>query len=61
VEKWSGCAHRYQDVLRLRNARRLPIAAIGAYEKTDKATRKAWFDEGQKKVVLKVQSERELL
>ncbi|CVK32728.1 MAG: peptidyl-tRNA hydrolase [Methanoculleus bourgensis] len=35
-------------------------AAIGAYEKADKVARKAWLDEGQKKVVLKVQSEREL-
>ncbi len=35
-------------------------AAIGAYEKADKITRKAWLDEGQKKVVLKVRSDREL-
>ncbi|MCK8519434.1 peptidyl-tRNA hydrolase Pth2 [Methanoculleus sp. 7T] len=35
-------------------------AAIGAYEKADKVAKKAWLDEGQKKVVLKVQTERQL-
>ncbi len=35
-------------------------AAIGAYEHADKALKKAWFSEGQKKVVLKAASERTL-
>lgn len=35
-------------------------ASIGAYERADKALRKAWLAEGQKKVVLKGESERML-
>lgn len=35
-------------------------AAILSFEKCDPAVRKKWFSEGQKKVVLKVKSEREL-
>jgi len=35
-------------------------ASIGAYERADKLLRKKWMDEGQKKVVLKVDSERPL-
>jgi peptidyl-tRNA hydrolase, PTH2 family len=35
-------------------------AAIGAFEKADKTARKAWLDEGQKKVVLKASSDRQL-
>ncbi|HUU75910.1 MAG TPA: peptidyl-tRNA hydrolase Pth2 [Methanoregulaceae archaeon] len=35
-------------------------AAIMAYERTDQVTRKKWFSEGQKKVVLKAKGERDL-
>ncbi|MDN7023909.1 peptidyl-tRNA hydrolase [Methanoculleus sp. FWC-SCC1] len=35
-------------------------AAVGAYEKADKIAKKHWLDEGQKKVVLKAISERQL-
>ncbi|MCU0632658.1 MAG: peptidyl-tRNA hydrolase Pth2 [Methanolinea sp.] len=36
-------------------------AAVIAYERADASTRKKWLQEGQKKVVLKVPSERVLL
>ena len=36
-------------------------AALGAYKKTDKKIIDKWQSEGQKKVVLKVNSEKELL
>lgn len=36
-------------------------AAIIAYERTDASAKKKWFQEGQKKVILKVPSERALL
>lgn len=36
-------------------------AAVIAYERADATTRKKWLQEGQKKVVLKVPSERALL
>ena len=35
-------------------------AAIGAYDKSDATAKKAWFSEGQKKVVLKAPDERTL-
>lgn len=35
-------------------------AAIGAYEQADKGVKKAWVQEGQKKVVLKAADERTL-
>lgn len=35
-------------------------AAIGAYERSDASSRKAWMSEGQKKVVLKANDERTL-
>jgi PTH2 family peptidyl-tRNA hydrolase len=35
-------------------------AAVLSYEKTDPLVRRKWFQEGQKKVVLKVPSERDL-
>jgi PTH2 family peptidyl-tRNA hydrolase len=35
-------------------------ASIGAYNTADKALQKAWFSEGQKKVVLKANDERTL-
>jgi peptidyl-tRNA hydrolase, PTH2 family len=35
-------------------------ASIGAYEHADKNLKKAWFSEGQKKVVLKADDERTL-
>ena len=35
-------------------------AAIVAYEKSDAASKKAWMNEGQKKVVLKANDERTL-
>jgi PTH2 family peptidyl-tRNA hydrolase len=36
-------------------------ASLGSYEKTDKKMIKKWVSEGQKKVVLKVDSEKEIL
>lgn len=38
----------------------LAHAAVGAYENCDKITRKKWFNEGMKKVVLKAPSLRDL-
>ncbi|WOF16492.1 peptidyl-tRNA hydrolase [Methanoplanus sp. FWC-SCC4] len=38
----------------------LAHAAVSAYEKCDKITKKKWFDEGMKKVALKVNSQREM-
>ncbi|ADN35557.1 Aminoacyl-tRNA hydrolase [Methanolacinia petrolearia DSM 11571] len=38
----------------------LAHAAIAAYEKADKITKKKWFDEGMKKVALKVNSQKDL-
>ncbi len=35
-------------------------ASVGAYEHADKAVKKAWLSEGQKKVVLKAPNERTL-
>jgi len=35
-------------------------ASLGAFERADKTLRKKWLDEGQKKVVLKVNSDRAL-
>lgn len=35
-------------------------AAVSAYEKADKAVKRSWLAEGQKKVVLKVASDRDL-
>ncbi|RQD83480.1 MAG: peptidyl-tRNA hydrolase [Methanocalculus sp. MSAO_Arc2] len=35
-------------------------AAVGAYEKAGSIARRSWFDEGQKKVALKVHGERTL-
>jgi len=35
-------------------------ASIGAFERADKVSRAKWLDEGQKKVVLKVNSDRAL-
>jgi PTH2 family peptidyl-tRNA hydrolase len=36
-------------------------ASLGSYKKTDKKVVKKWESEGQKKVVLKVDSEKEIL
>jgi len=38
----------------------LAHAAVSAYEKADKITKKKWFDEGMKKVALKVHSQKDL-
>lgn len=38
----------------------LAHAAVASYEKADKITRKKWFDEGMKKVALKVGSQKDL-
>jgi len=60
---------KYKQCLIIRNDIRMTCgkkcaqlahAAVGAYEKTDKITRKKWFDEGMKKVTLKAGSLREL-
>ncbi|NLA39527.1 MAG: peptidyl-tRNA hydrolase [Methanomicrobiales archaeon] len=60
--KWKQCLIVRADI-RMSCGKKCAQAAhasIGAYEKTDKVTRKAWLDEGQKKVVLKVAGERDL-
>lgn len=36
-------------------------AAVAAYERAEKDTKRSWLSEGQKKVVLKVKDERSLL
>jgi len=60
--KWKQCLIVRADVRMScgKKCAQAAHAAIGAYEKADKLARKAWFDEGQKKVVLKASSEREL-
>ncbi|NLA30255.1 MAG: peptidyl-tRNA hydrolase [Methanomicrobiales archaeon] len=60
--KWKQCLVVRADVRMScgKKCAQAAHAAIGAYEKADRITRKAWFDEGQKKVVLKVQGERAL-
>src|SRR5512137_101355 len=60
---------RYKQCLIIRNDVKMSCgkrcaqaghASIGAYNNTDKDLRKAWFAEGQKKVVLKANDERTL-
>ncbi|MDD5418500.1 MAG: peptidyl-tRNA hydrolase Pth2 [Methanomicrobiaceae archaeon] len=60
--KWKQCLIVRADIRMTcgKKCAQAAHASIGAYERTDRAVRKTWFDEGQKKVVLKAQSEREL-
>jgi PTH2 family peptidyl-tRNA hydrolase len=60
---------RYKQCLIIRNDVKMSCgkrcaqaahASIGAYNTADKALQKAWFSEGQKKVVLKANDERTL-
>jgi PTH2 family peptidyl-tRNA hydrolase len=60
---------RYKQCLIIRNDVKMSCgkrcaqaahASIGAYNNADKALRKAWLSEGQKKVVLKANDERTL-
>jgi PTH2 family peptidyl-tRNA hydrolase len=60
---------RYKQCLIIRNDVRMSCgkkcaqaahASIGAYEHADKNLKKAWYSEGQKKVVLKADNERTL-
>ena len=60
---------RYKQCLIIRNDVKMSCgkrcaqaahASIGAYNNADKALQKAWFSEGQKKVVLKANDERTL-
>lgn len=60
--KWKQCLVVRADVKMScgKKCAQIAHAAIGAYAKSETTTRKAWLEEGQKKVVLKVRSEREL-
>ena len=54
--KWKQCLIIRSDVKMScgKKCAQLAHGAVGAYEKTDKITQKKWFNEGMKKVVLKV-------
>ena len=60
--KYKQCLIIRNDIKMTRGKKcaQLAHAAVGAYEKTDKITRKKWFDEGMKKVALKANSLRDL-
>jgi PTH2 family peptidyl-tRNA hydrolase len=60
--KWKQCLIIRGDVKMTcgKKCAQLAHAAVGAYEKTDKVTRKKWFNEGMKKVALKVPTLREM-
>jgi PTH2 family peptidyl-tRNA hydrolase len=60
--KWKQCLIVRADIKMScgKKCAQIAHAAIGAYEKADNSTRKAWLDEGQKKVVLKVPTGRDL-
>jgi len=60
--RWKQCLIVRADIKMSCGKRCAQIAhaAIGAYEKADKTAKKSWLDEGQKKVVLKAASERQL-
>jgi len=56
--KWKQCLIIRSDVKMScgKKCAQLAHAAVGAYEHSDKITRKRWYNEGMKKVVLKVPS-----
>ena len=60
--KWKQCLIVRTDIKMTcgKKCAQIAHAAVSAFEKADKITKKAWLDEGQKKVVLKVPSERDL-
>jgi PTH2 family peptidyl-tRNA hydrolase len=60
--KWKQCLIVRNDIKMScgKKCAQIAHAAVGAYEKADKIAKKNWFDEGQKKVVLKANSERQL-
>ena len=60
--KWKQCLVVRADIKMScgKKCAQIAHAAIGDYERADKIARKAWLDEGQKKVVLKVWGERQL-
>lgn len=61
--EWKQCLIIRSDVKmsRGKTCAQAAHAAVIAYERADAATKKKWLQEGQKKVVLKVSSERALL
>lgn len=61
--EWKQCLIIRSDVKmsRGKTCAQAAHAAVIAYERADATTRKKWMQEGQKKVVLKVSSERALL
>jgi PTH2 family peptidyl-tRNA hydrolase len=60
--KWKQCLIIRSDLKMScgKKCAQLAHASVGAYERSDKILRKRWFDEGMKKVVLKVGGLREL-
>jgi PTH2 family peptidyl-tRNA hydrolase len=60
--KWKQCLIIRNDIKMScgKKCAQLAHAAVGAYERSDKTLRKKWFNEGMKKVTLKVNSLREL-
>jgi PTH2 family peptidyl-tRNA hydrolase len=60
--RWKQCLIIRNDIKMScgKKCAQLAHASVGAYEKADKLLKKQWFAEGQKKVVLKVNSAREL-
>jgi len=60
--KWKQCLIVRADIKMTcgKKCAQIAHAAVTAFEKADKTAKKAWLDEGQKKVVLKVPSERDL-
>ncbi|UUX91873.1 peptidyl-tRNA hydrolase Pth2 [Methanoplanus endosymbiosus] len=62
VFAWKQCLIIRSDVKMScgKKCAQLAHAAVIAYEKADKITKKKWYDEGMKKVALKATSQRQL-
>jgi PTH2 family peptidyl-tRNA hydrolase len=60
--RWKQCLIIRNDIKMScgKKCAQIAHASVGAYEKADKTLKKQWFAEGQKKVVLKANSAREL-
>ena len=60
--EWKQCLIIRNDIKMScgKKCAQLAHAAVIAYEKADKITKKKWYDEGMKKVALKANSQREL-
>jgi PTH2 family peptidyl-tRNA hydrolase len=60
--RWKQCLIIRNDIKMScgKKCAQIAHASVSAYEKADKQLKKQWFTEGQKKVVLKVNSAREL-